>query len=156
METQGLKRSVKEEKEGKYWIIPLLLLVAFLPALVDEYYLSVIVLCGVYVVAAVGLDILTGICGQISLGHGAFMAVGAYTYGFLVNMSVSPCLAFFAGGIVSSITGFIVGLPALRIKGLYLAIITLGCLLQTISFYTLENTRAGIMGWLFLLPNLLL
>jgi len=131
MKTQGLKRSVKEEKEGRYWIIPLLLLVAFLPALTDEYYLSVISLCGVYVVAAVGLDILTGICGQISLGHGAFMAVGAYTYGFLTNMSVSPCLAFLAGGVVSAITGFIVGLPALRIKGLYLAIITLGCVFIT-------------------------
>jgi len=127
MENQGLKRSVKEDREGKFWIVPLLFALIFLPVLADEYYLSVIVLCGVYVVAAVGLDILTGICGQISLGHSAFMAVGAYTYGFLVNMSVSPCLAFFAGGIVSSITGFIVGLPALRIKGLYLAIITLGC-----------------------------
>lgn len=101
--------------------------VAGLPFLTDEYYLSVICLCGVYGVAAVGLDILTGICGQISLGHGAFMAVGAYTYGFLLNMSVSPCLAFLAGGLVSAVTGFFVGLPALRIKGLYLAIITLGC-----------------------------
>ena len=127
-EVEGLKRSVKEEKDSQYWIIPLLLLVAFLPCLTDEYYLSVICLCGVYVISAVGLDILTGICGQISLGHGAFMAVGAYTYAFLVNnLSFSPFMAFIAGGMVASVTGFVVGLPALRIKGLYLAIITLGC-----------------------------
>lgn len=131
MKVEGLKRSVKEKKDSRFWIIPLLLLVAFLPCLIDEYYLSVICICGVYVVAAVGLDILTGICGQISLGHGAFMAVGAYTYGFLVNQSVSPALALFAGGTASSITGFIIGLPALRIKGLYLAIITLGCVFIT-------------------------
>jgi branched-chain amino acid transport system permease protein len=127
MESGGLKRSVKEKKEGRFWIIPLLLLMVILPAFVDEYYLSIINLCGVYVVAAVGLDILTGICGQISLGHGAFMAVGAYTYGLLINMSVNPILALIAGGIMASVTGFIIGLPALRIKGLYLAIITLGC-----------------------------
>jgi len=131
MKTDELKRSVKEEKEDKSWIIPLLLLASLMPALVDEYYLSLINLCGVYVIAAVGLDILTGICGQISLGHGAFMAVGAYTYGFLANMSVNPCLAFLASGMASSVTGFIVGLPALRIKGLYLAIITLGCVFIT-------------------------
>ena len=47
MEAEGLKRSIKEEKDSRYWIIPLLLLVAVLPALVDEYYLSVVVLCGV-------------------------------------------------------------------------------------------------------------
>ena len=131
MKTEGLKRSVKEKKDSRLWIIPILFLAAFLPYIVDEYYLSVICICGVYVVAAVGLDILTGICGQISLGHGAFMAVGAYTYGFLVNNSVSPFLALLTGGVTSSITGFIVGLPALRIKGLYLAIITLGCVFIT-------------------------
>ena len=90
MKSEGLKRSVKEKKDSQCWIIPLLLLAVFLPYVIDEYYLSVICICGVYVVAAVGLDILTGICGQISLGHGAFMAVGAYTYGFLVSHAVSP------------------------------------------------------------------
>lgn len=127
MKTDGLKRSVKEDKESKFWIIPILFLMAVLPFIIDEYYLSVINLCGVFAVAAVGLDLLTGICGQISLGHGAFMAVGAYTYAYLVSISVNPCLAFLAGGVVAGISGFIVGLPALRIKGLYLAIITLGC-----------------------------
>ncbi len=127
MNVEGIKRSVKEYKENKYWIIPLLFLMAVLPFILDEYYLSVINLCGVFAIAAVGLDILTGICGQISLGHGAFMAVGAYTYAYLVSISVNPCIAFLSGGMVAAISGFIVGLPALRIKGLYLAIITLGC-----------------------------
>ncbi|MDY7037821.1 MAG: branched-chain amino acid ABC transporter permease [Thermodesulfobacteriota bacterium] len=137
MKSEGLKRSVKEEKESKYWILPLLLTVGFLPAFVDEYYLSIFNLCGVYVVSAVGLDILTGICGQISLGHGAFIALGAYTYGFLVNLSVTFWVALLAGGAVAAIAGFIVGLPALRIKGLYLAIITLGCvfIVKDLIFY---------------------
>ena len=90
MRAEGLRRSVKEEKESKYWIIPMLLVMAILPPFVGEYYLSILNLCGVYLIATVGLDILTGICGQISLGHSAFVALGAYTYGFLANMAIAP------------------------------------------------------------------
>ncbi len=142
MRAEGLKRSVKEEKESKYWIIPMLLAVAILPAFAGEYYLSVLNLCGVYLIATVGLDILTGICGQISLGHSAFVALGAYTYGFLANMSVGSWMALIAGGLCSALAGFIVGLPALRIRGLYLAIITLGCVFvtQDLIFYFGEYT----------------
>ena len=142
MKSEGLKRSVKEEKETKYWIIPMLLATALLPAVIDEYYLSIFNLCGVYLIAAVGLDILTGICGQISLGHSAFMALGAYTCGLFANMSVSSGIALLAGGISASFAGFIVGLPALRIKGLYLAIITLGCVFiaQDLIFFFQDYT----------------
>jgi branched-chain amino acid transport system permease protein len=142
MKSEGLKRSVKEKKEGKFWIIPVLLAIAIVPSFTGEYYLSVLNLCGVYLIATVGLDILTGICGQISLGHSAFMALGAYTYGFMVSISVSSWMALVAGGVCSAFAGFIVGLPALRIKGLYLAIITLGCVFvtQDLIFYFGEYT----------------
>jgi branched-chain amino acid transport system permease protein len=142
MRAEGLRRSVKEEKENKYWIIPMLLVMAILPPFIGEYYVSMLNLCGVYLIATVGLDILTGICGQISLGHSAFMALGAYAYGFLANMGVAPWIALIAGGLCSSLAGFIVGLPALRIKGLYLAILTLGCVFvtQDLIFYFGEYT----------------
>src|SRR6185369_10889642 len=77
--------------------------------------------------AALGLNILVGYCGQISLGTGAFMAVGAYAaYNFMVRFDGMPLLAaMLLGGLMSTIVGVLFGIPSLRIKGLYLAVATL-------------------------------
>ena len=77
--------------------------------------------------AAIGLNILVGYCGQISLGTGAFMAVGAYAaYNFLVRIEGMPLLvAILLGGGVATVVGVLFGIPSLRIKGLYLAVATL-------------------------------
>jgi branched-chain amino acid transport system permease protein len=97
-----------------------------LPLVGDEYFLSIVNLVSVAVVGALGLNILVGYTGQISIGHGAFMSVGAYTAANLATRLGLPfwvCLP--AGGLMAAAVGAVVGIPSLRIKGLYLAIATL-------------------------------
>ena len=105
--------------------ILVLLYVAF-PLLANEYLLSVANLVSIAAVGALGLNILVGYTGQISIGHGAFMSVGAYAAANLATKAGLPfwlCLP--AGGLVAALVGLVVGIPSLRIKGLYLAIATL-------------------------------
>jgi len=79
-----------------------------------------------FALAALGLNLLTGYTGQISVGHGAFMGVGAYTVAILVtDHGVSHLVAIVIASLLSFVLGVVVGLPALRIKGLYLALVTL-------------------------------
>jgi branched-chain amino acid transport system permease protein len=97
-----------------------------LPFAVDEYYLSLANLVSIAVVGAVGLNILVGDAGQISIGHGAFMSVGAYTAANLaVRLHAPFWVALPLGGLVAAAVGAVIGIPSLRIKGLYLAIATL-------------------------------
>jgi branched-chain amino acid transport system permease protein len=81
----------------------------------------------VYAVAVLGLNLLVGYSGQISLGHGAFFALGAYTAALLIEKaSVPHLLAVPAAGALCFVAGFLFGVPALRLHGLYLALVTLG------------------------------
>ena len=110
--------------------IGVLLVVAFVavPLVADEYLLRAILIPFLILsLAALGLNILVGYCGQISLGTGAFMAVGAYAaYNFMVRFDGMPLLAaMLLGGLTSTIVGVLFGIPSLRIKGLYLAVATL-------------------------------
>jgi branched-chain amino acid transport system permease protein len=104
----------------------LVLFIVIVPLVFGEYYLSIINLVLISIVGALGLNILVGYTGQISIGHGAFMSVGAYT---AANLAVRAGLPFWitlpAGGLMAAIVGAVVGIPSLRIKGLYLAIATL-------------------------------
>lgn len=114
----------------------LLLIVA--PLLLGEYGLSQLNLICIAVVGALGLNILVGYTGQISIGHGAFMSVGAYT---AANLAVRLGLPFWitlpAGGLMAALVGAVVGIPSLRIKGLYLAIATLAA--QLIIEWTINH-----------------
>jgi branched-chain amino acid transport system permease protein len=110
--------------------IAALIVVAFVvvPLLADEYtFRAILVPFLILSLAALGLNILVGYCGQISLGTGAFMAVGAYAaYNFMVRIDGMPLLvALLLGGLTSTIVGVLFGIPSLRIKGLYLAVATL-------------------------------
>jgi len=99
---------------------------AVLPLTLHEYYLSIVNLIAIAVVGALGLNILVGYTGQISIGHGAFMSVGAYTAANLaVRLDCPFWLAVPLGGLMAALVGAVVGVPSLRIKGLYLAIATL-------------------------------
>lgn len=112
-----------------------------LPLSLHEYYLSIINLSLIAVVGALGLNILVGYTGQISVGHAAFMSVGAYT---AANLAVKLGLPFWvtlpAGGLMAALIGAIVGMPSLRIKGLYLAIATLAG--QLIIEWVINHTPA--------------
>src|SRR6266436_1539681 len=102
------------------------LFIVIAPLALGEYYISILNLILIAVVGALGLNILVGYTGQISIGHGAFMSVGAYTAANLVTHLHAPFwITIPAGGLMAAIIGAIVGIPSLRIKGLYLAIATL-------------------------------
>jgi branched-chain amino acid transport system permease protein len=110
--------------------IAALLLVAFvaIPVFATPYLFSAILIpCLILALAAVGLNILTGYAGQLSLGAAAFMAVGAFaSYNFVLRVPGIPILVAFAGGgVVAALVGIAFGLPSLRIRGFYLAVATL-------------------------------
>jgi branched-chain amino acid transport system permease protein len=109
------------------WLL-LALAVFVVPMLADEYlFRAVLIPFLILALAALGLNILVGYCGQISLGTGAFMAVGAYAaYNFMVRIEGMPLLlAVLLGGVCATGVGVLFGIPSLRIKGLYLAVATL-------------------------------
>ncbi len=111
-------------------VLALLLAVAFVivPLTAPEYlFRAILTPFLILALAAIGLNILVGYCGQISLGTGAFMAVGAYgAYNFMVRIDGMPLVpALLLGGLCSAGVGVIFGVPSLRIKGLYLAVTTL-------------------------------
>ncbi len=102
------------------------LLVVVLPRLVSEFRTYQLAQVGIYFIAVLGLNILTGYCGQISLGHGAFMLVGAYTTSSLVvHAGMTDVWTIPLAGLVAGVTGFLFGFPALRLAGVYLALATL-------------------------------
>ena len=112
--------------------LAILLLVVFaivgVPLFADEYlFRAILIPFLILALAAIGLNILVGYCGQISLGTGAFMAVGAYAaYNFSVRVDGMPVIvAILLGGACSTLAGVLFGIPSLRIKGLYLAVATL-------------------------------
>jgi len=118
-----------------------ILFAVILPLSLHEYYLSIINLSLIAIVGALGLNILVGYTGQISVGHAAFMSVGAYT---AANLAVKLGLPFWitlpAGGLMAALIGAVVGMPSLRIKGLYLAIATLAG--QLIIEWIINHTPA--------------
>ena len=98
------------------------------PLLADEYlFRAILIPFLILSLAALGLNILVGYCGQISLGTGAFMAVGAYAaYNLFVRIEGMPAIvAILLGGVCATAVGILFGIPSLRIKGLYLAVATL-------------------------------
>ncbi|HEX6078793.1 MAG TPA: branched-chain amino acid ABC transporter permease [Methylomirabilota bacterium] len=110
------------------WAVAGVAALAFLvlPLLLSDYYLSILNLVSVAIVGALGLNILVGYTGQVSIGHGAFMSVGAYTAANLATRLDAPFwISLPLGGLMAAAVGAVVGIPSLRIKGLYLAIATL-------------------------------
>ena len=127
---------------AKYTAAVVLVLFALVvPFTMHEYYLSVFIQVFIAIVGALGLNVLVGWTGQISIGHAAFMSVGAYT---AANLAVKLGLPFWltlpAGGLMAALIGAIVGIPSLRIKGTYLAIATLAS--QLIIEWIINHTPA--------------
>jgi branched-chain amino acid transport system permease protein len=109
-----------------------------LPFVASPFWLTVANQVGIAVVGAIGLNILTGYTGQISLGQGGFLAVGAYTSGLLVvRLGVPTLAAVLIAVLFTAAVGAVFGLPALRLKGLYLAIATLAS--QFIILWVVRN-----------------
>ena len=111
-----------------HWFLLLALLVILFtaPTWFGGYWLSVAVRIGIGIIAVSGLNILTGYCGQLSIGQAGFMAVGAYTSAVLTaSYHQSFLVGILSAGIVSGVVGMVFGIPSLRVKGFYLAISTI-------------------------------
>src|ERR1700758_4041500 len=103
----------------------LLVLLVIAPLVLSSYLMSQLVFVCIYATVGVALLILTGFTGQASLGHAAFLAIGAYTAAYLQQFGVPFEIYFLAGGLFAGIVGAIVGFPALRLQGIYLVIATI-------------------------------
>jgi branched-chain amino acid transport system permease protein len=117
-----------QTKASRVWLVLLLAALVAFPFLAQgsRYLLYVANSVLIAVIATVGLNILTGFTGQISLGQGAFMGVGAYASGYLtVSLGMPFMVSIGAAGAVTAVVGMVFGIPSLRLRGLYLAIATL-------------------------------
>jgi branched-chain amino acid transport system permease protein len=116
--------------------------------IIDEYTAQVLTLGGINVILALSLNLISGFTGQLALGHAGFMAIGAYTTAVLVmQLQVPLFLAILAGGFVTSLFGLAIGFPTLKLRGDYLAIVTLGFgeIIGTIMV-NLEKITGGAAG----------
>jgi len=105
--------------------VVLAIVVAAVPAFVSAFRAQQLAYVAVYLIAIIGLNVLTGYTGQISLGHGAFMAIGGYTTAILMaDHGVKDIWTIPLAGLVAGAAGFLFGIPALRLSGLYLALAT--------------------------------
>src|SRR5438046_3118380 len=114
-------------KHGGAWASygALMLVVLIVPWLIGSYLQSQIVFVFIYAIVGVGLLILTGFTGQASLGHAAFLAIGAYTAAYLQKLGVPFVVYFPLAAIIAGAVGALVGFPALRLTGIYLVIATI-------------------------------
>jgi branched-chain amino acid transport system permease protein len=111
---------------GYVWTYGALLVVlAIAPFVLSSYIMSQLVFVCIYATVGVGLLILSGFTGQASLGHAAFLAIGAYTAGYLQQYNVPFPVYFLAAGLLTGVIGALVGFPALRLQGIYLVIATI-------------------------------
>lgn len=134
------------------------------PMLVDEYmFRAILIPFLVLSLAALGVNLLVGYCGQITLGAGAFMAIGAYAaYNFMVRIDGMPLIvAMLLGGVSAAAFGIVFGIPSLRVRGLYLAVATLAAqflcdwAFLRIGWFT-NNSSSGsvsvakleVLGWI--------
>jgi branched-chain amino acid transport system permease protein len=127
------------------------LFLAFLftgPLYWSNYWLGVVNLIGITIIAAMGLNILTGYCGQLSIGHAGFIAVGAYTAAVLTNRLELPFLVgLIAAGFAAGLVGMVFGIPSLRVKGFYLAISTVAAqfiIIWVINHWSITGGFVGI------------
>src|SRR5262249_15373229 len=144
-----------------------------LPQVLNPYYTQVLVLCGINIILAVSLNLINGFTGQFSIGHAGFMAIGAYGSamfslhvaqrgGAAVPAHAVPeplaqgaalLIALVIGGLLAAAAGYLVGLPSLRLRGDYLAIVTLGfgeiirVLITNIDAVGAARGLPGIPGW---------
>ena len=132
-----------------HWVllIGLLVFVFTAPLYWGNYWLGVANLIGITVIAALGLNILLGYCGQLSIGHAGFIAVGAYTAAILTNVLGRSFLeGLIAAGFMAGFIGLIFGIPSLKVKGFYLAIATIAAQFIIIWIINHMELTGGFVG----------
>jgi branched-chain amino acid transport system permease protein len=130
-----------------FWIGLLVLVLILLPWFTGEDLVYVVTLIFIYSVGVQGQNILIGYTGQISLGQAGFLAIGAFTFGHLSKAGVPLIGGLLGAGLVAALFGVLVGFPSLRLKGPYLAIVTLGFGIAVYQLFTAyEFLSGGRMG----------
>ena len=133
----------------RFWYGLLLLGVLLAPLAMDEFYLGELALVYIYAIAGIGLMLLVGYTGLVSLGHAAFLAIGAYAHTWFLSHGWPFPLALLKASLITALIGAIVGLPAMRMTGIYLAIATLAFAViveQVIVHW--ESVTGGFRGML--------
>jgi branched-chain amino acid transport system permease protein len=138
-----------------FWYSALVALTVAAPWIVSEYWLAQLTFILIYSVVGLGLMLLAGFTGLFSLGHAAFLGVGAYTQAVLTSAGVPFPIALALAGLLSAAVGMVVGLPALRVKGIYLGIATLafGFIVEEV-FARWESVTGGNAGIHIKAPDL--
>ena len=140
-----------------FGVLLIVLALAVLPFLLSDYRTFQFTQAIVYAIVLLGLNILTGYNGQISLGHGAFFAIGAYTAAILMDRFGVPYWATLpAAGLICFVFGFMFGLPALRLQGHYLALATFALAVATpqlLKYKRLEEWTGGVQGIVIMKPD---
>ncbi|MDW7710420.1 MAG: branched-chain amino acid ABC transporter permease [Deferrisomatales bacterium] len=156
-ETYAADEALLKTPPAVAWMAALGAAVVVFPFVAGDYLVYLANLVGITALSALGLNLLTGFTGQISLGHAAFMGLGAYTTAILASRwQVPMVLALPAAGAVAALAGVVVGAPSLRIKGLYLAMATLA--FQVIAEFVFVNAdplTGGVRGINVPAPSLL-
>lgn len=131
----------------RVWMCVFVCLLFTLPMWASQYILAMACIVGIHVIATFGLNLTTGNAGLISLCHGAFLGVGCYTVAYLGKMGVPFFLTIPIAGALAAILGVIVGLPSLKVKGIYLAIATLAAhFILSFAFREWTSVTGGVQG----------
>ena len=139
-----------KDRVHKLQYMLLLFFAAILPFFVDDYYLGEITLILIWSIAGMGLMILVGHSGQVSLGHAAFMAVGAYSVIILQeNLGLHFLIALPMAGLLSSLLGILIAIPTTKLHGIYLAILTLAVSILVEDIIVLAEPLTGGVNGIF-------
>ncbi|MBI3444951.1 MAG: branched-chain amino acid ABC transporter permease [Magnetospirillum sp.] len=142
--TYGADTTIFLTPASRYWCLAGVLLAATAPLVLSNYLLALLIQIGFFGIAALGLNILVGCTGQISLGHAAFFGFGAFASAWLNNTwGVPVLLAIPLAGIMTTLLGLLFGIPAGRLKGLYLAIATFASQFILEDFFSRANWFTG-------------
>ncbi len=166
--TYAADERVLNNQYKQFFVYGMAVLCALMPFVANDYIILVAAQMGIMLIAVVGVNVVIGYTGLLSLGHAAFLAIGAYSIPILHGLmgslglpeGIMPFLAIPGAVILSALVGIVVGLPSLRVKGLYLAVATLSANfiviflieLDTFAAYTggvqgLNTPDANLLGW---------
>ena len=146
-ETFASEERLWNSSTARWWMLAFVLFLFSMPLWSGDYLLAIACIIGIHVIATLGLNLTTGNAGLISLSHGAFLGVGCYTVAWLAKAGLPFYLTLPAAGLVTAALGVIVGLPSLRVKGIYLAIATLAAhFILTFLFREWNAVTGGVPG----------
>ena len=152
-ETYAGDTALFDSATQRMWVAILLFALVTFPFVVDDYWLYLACLVAINVASTAGLNVLTGYTGLVSMGQAAFMGLGGYTVAILqIRFGTPMLLNLLAGGVVAMLAGVLVGLPSLRVKGLYLAIATIAAGVLAHFIFSHYTSLTGGTGGLTVPP----